>query len=424
MMGNYHFGAVKALLETDLLPHIISGTSAGSVIGAMLCTRTDEELLRDLHPEVLAPKMSIFESSWGARFTRLYNHGTMFDQDDWYGRVRWFTCGDMTFEESYKKTGRVLCVTLSATSKKAPPVLINYITAPNVVIASAVLASAAVPGFVDAMRLRVKDENGVVRDQAKFDEEYRDGSIDSDIPTNGLAEMLNCRFFLAAQANPHIVPFFFESKGDVGRPSRWSSGMRDDSWRGGFLLSALEMYLKNDMRSKFHFLNDLEVAVGFTSTMMTQTYSGSTTIVPQVCLKDFFLLFADQSVDDMKRYFQGGSVAAYQHVAMLKLHYKIVHALDECLASLEFDEAPKDPPRRRRSQLFQQKGGGLHFTRLESKSNIIQLRSDTTSPASTVSGGYISDDEHDDEYEQGGFDGVECAFGPGRRSFSHEESEK
>ena len=77
---------------------------------------------------------------------------------------------------------------------------------------------------------------------------------------------------------------------DVGRPSRWSSGTRDDSWRGGFLLSALEMYLKNDMRSKFHFLNDLEVAVGFTSTMMTQTYSGSTTIVPQVCLKDYFLV--------------------------------------------------------------------------------------------------------------------------------------
>jgi len=304
MMGNYHFGAVKALLETDLLPHIISGTSAGSVIGAMLCTRTEEELIRDLKPEVLAPKMSIFESSWSQRWTRLYRHGTMFDQDDWYSRVRWFTCGDMTFEEAYKKTGRVFCVTLSATSKKAPPVLINYITAPNVVIASAVLASAAVPGFVDAMRLQVKDENGVVRDQSSV-EEYRDGSIDSDIPTNGLAEMLNCRFFLASQANPHIVPFFFESKGDVGRPSRWSSGKRDDSWRGGFLLAALEMYLKNDMISKFHFLNDLEVAVGFTSTMMTQTYSGTTTIVPQVCLRDFLVLFADQSIDDMKRYFQG-----------------------------------------------------------------------------------------------------------------------
>jgi hypothetical protein len=170
MMGNYHFGAVKALLETDLLPHIISGTSAGSVIGAMICTRTEEELLKDLKPEVLKEKMSIFASSWGQRLARFYRHGTMFDQDDWLKRVRWFTCGDMTFEEAYKKTGRVFCVTLSATSKKAPPVLINYITAPNVVIASAVVASASVPGFVNAMRLQVKDENGIVRYQAKCDE--------------------------------------------------------------------------------------------------------------------------------------------------------------------------------------------------------------------------------------------------------------
>ena len=57
MMGNYHFGAVRALLETGLLPHIISGTSAGSCIGAMLCTRTDEELMRELTPEILCSKM-------------------------------------------------------------------------------------------------------------------------------------------------------------------------------------------------------------------------------------------------------------------------------------------------------------------------------------------------------------------------------
>lgn len=291
MMGNYHFGSVKALLEVGLLPHIISGTSAGSVIGAMICTRTDEELMEDLKPEVLAHHMTIFQSPWGDRLKRWWRHGTMFDQDDWMRRVKFFTNGDMTFEEAYKKTGRVLCVTLSATTKKAPPVLINHITAPNVTIASACIASASVPGFVDPMRLHLKDDNGVVRVQPMTDETYRDGSIDSDIPTSGLSEMLNCRFFLAAQANPHIVPFFYNSKGDVGRPSRWSSGMRDDSWRGGFLLSALEMYLKNDMRSKFHFLNDVDVAVGFTSTMMAQaTYSGTTTIVPDTCLRDYFLV--------------------------------------------------------------------------------------------------------------------------------------
>lgn len=134
-------------------------------------------------------------------------------------------------------------------------------------------------------------------------------------------------------------------------------------------------------------------------------------------------LFADQSVDDMKRYFQGGRVAAYQHVAMLKLHYKIAHALDECLASLEFDEAPDERrPRRRRSQLFKQKSlkaiparsppsGGVRFGKISSHEQLLQAGSDSTSSASTVSDGYVSDDEH----EKGGFDGVD--YGNRRPSF-------
>jgi hypothetical protein len=193
----------------------------------------------------------------------------------------------MTFEEAFEKTGRVFCITLSSTTKKAPPVLLNYLTAPNVVIASAVVASAAVPGFVPPVRLQYKDANGIIRQQGG-NQAYFDGSIRSDIPVNGLSEMLNCQFFITCQCNPHIVPFFYNSKGGVGRPSRWSSGTQEDSWRGGFLLAALEMYLKNDMKAKNVFLNDLEAAVGFTSTLLTQEFVGSTTIVPQVCLEDYF----------------------------------------------------------------------------------------------------------------------------------------
>jgi predicted acylesterase/phospholipase RssA len=206
-----------------------------------------------------------------------------------------FTCGDLTFEEAYKKTGRIFCITLSSTTKKAPPVLINYISAPNVTIASAVIASAAVPGFVSPVRLQIKDPDGTVRSAGE--ETYFDGSIEQDIPINGLAEMLNCQFFVACQCNPHVVPFFFNAKGGVGRPSRWSSGNQEASWRGGFLLAALEMYLKNDMKAKLIFLNDLEAAVGFTSTMMTQEFVGSTTIVPEVQLRDFLTVSSKLSCD-------------------------------------------------------------------------------------------------------------------------------
>jgi predicted acylesterase/phospholipase RssA len=192
MMANCHYGVIKALLEEDCLPHIISGTSAGSVVGSLVCTRTDEELMRDLDPEILTPRQGCFTRSWMERAKSVYHTGHMFDGEEWYHMILWFTCGEMTFEEAYKKTGRVLCISLSATTKKAPPVLLNYITAPNVVIASAIIASAAVPGFITPVRLRVKNSMGVVKaPMMDKGETYWDGSIQQDIPTSGLAEMLN-----------------------------------------------------------------------------------------------------------------------------------------------------------------------------------------------------------------------------------------
>ena len=136
MMGCYHFGTIRALMEQNVLPHIISGTSAGSVVASMICTRSDEEIKRDLQPEVLVHRMLCFSKSWPDRLKNVYHNGHLFDNEEWIKLISWFTCGDMTFEEAYRKTGRILCITLSATTKKAPPVLVNYITAPDVTIAS------------------------------------------------------------------------------------------------------------------------------------------------------------------------------------------------------------------------------------------------------------------------------------------------
>jgi predicted acylesterase/phospholipase RssA len=339
MLGLYHFGVVTALHAEGLLPHIISGTSAGSVVGAILCTRTDDELKSDLRPEVLVEKLTCFSRPWKDRiFKGILKNGNMFLEEDWIQLIQWFTKGDTTFLEAYRRTGRVFCITLSSTSKKSPPVLLNYLSAPNVVIASAVIASAAVPGFISPVRLRVKDDTGVVRFQGGGkDETFWDGSIQADLPTKGLSDMLNCQFFIASQCNPHIAPFFFNPKGGVGMPSRWTTVTKDGdvAWRGGFLLAALEMYLKTDMKAKMCFLNDVEAAVGFTSTMMTQDFVGSTTIVPRMSFVDFFKLFKNPSLDDLYRYFQEGAVAAYGHMPMISLHYSIADVLDECIAKLE-----------------------------------------------------------------------------------------
>ena len=42
--GKYHHGLILALNEQDLLPKIIVGSSAGSLIGAVLCTLQRSEI--------------------------------------------------------------------------------------------------------------------------------------------------------------------------------------------------------------------------------------------------------------------------------------------------------------------------------------------------------------------------------------------
>lgn len=107
--------------------------------------------------------------------------GCTLNQPCWWFLTAWknrMTCGDMTFEEAYKKTGRTFCITLSTKTKKSPPVLLNHISAPNVVISSAVIASAAVPGFIQPTRLETKDASGKISYQGDSTELYWDGSIE------------------------------------------------------------------------------------------------------------------------------------------------------------------------------------------------------------------------------------------------------
>jgi len=47
-LGFYHVGVVKALMDNGVLPRVISGASAGSILAAMVGTRTDEECKRDM----------------------------------------------------------------------------------------------------------------------------------------------------------------------------------------------------------------------------------------------------------------------------------------------------------------------------------------------------------------------------------------
>lgn len=73
-----HCGVVKAFLDAGLLPRVITGTSAGGLIAALTCTRTDEELKVLLVPE-LANRLTASEEPFSVWFKRFWRTGARFD---------------------------------------------------------------------------------------------------------------------------------------------------------------------------------------------------------------------------------------------------------------------------------------------------------------------------------------------------------
>jgi len=74
-------------LDADLLPRVITGTSAGGIIAALCCTRTDEELKHLLVPE-LANKITACEDAFGVWIKRWYQTGARFSAIKWAEKVR------------------------------------------------------------------------------------------------------------------------------------------------------------------------------------------------------------------------------------------------------------------------------------------------------------------------------------------------
>jgi TAG lipase / steryl ester hydrolase / phospholipase A2 / LPA acyltransferase len=139
--GMNHIGVLKSLWEAGVLPRIISGASAGSIVCAALCTKTEDEI-----PGALKNfgngDFAVFDEKgkslglWG-RIEKLMQYGSMFDIAH-LRRVMQNMLGNITFQEAYNRTRRILNICVSSADLYELPQLLNYVTAPNVLIWSAV----------------------------------------------------------------------------------------------------------------------------------------------------------------------------------------------------------------------------------------------------------------------------------------------
>lgn len=153
IFGLCHLGVVKALYLRGLLPRIITGTATGALIAALVGIHTEDELLDFLNGNGI--DLSAFANptenglvvngkGWNdalpggyfetvmRRVKRFYREGYLLDATKLEECVR-ANVGDLTFEEAYNRTKRVLNITVATTGRGGVPNLLNYLTAPNVV---------------------------------------------------------------------------------------------------------------------------------------------------------------------------------------------------------------------------------------------------------------------------------------------------
>ncbi len=183
----------------------------------------------------------------------------------------------------------------------SPPKLVNYLTAPDTVIWSALLASAAVPGILKPVPLMQKLPGGKL-EPYNFGNKWKDGSLRTDIPLSALNMYFNVTYSIVSQANPHVKLWFYSPRGSVGRPTTHRKGL---GWRGGFLGSALEQFLKHDMFKWLRVLRDLELlprpAGQDWSSVFLQKFEGSVTIWPKTQLSDFRHILSDPTPARLRR---------------------------------------------------------------------------------------------------------------------------
>ncbi|EFX02312.1 lipid acyl hydrolase [Grosmannia clavigera kw1407] len=336
--GMAHIGVLKALFERRLLPRIISGTSAGSIVAAVVCTRTDEEM-----PGMLSAfaqgDLAVFTDkdhpdSWLTHIGRVLRFGTWHDSRH-LSRVMRGILGDMTFQEAFNRTRRILNITVSSRPGLQLPSLLNYLTAPDVMVWSAVVASCSIPGVFDPRPLLVRDgDSGEHVPWDPAEQLWIDGSLDNDVPVERLGEMLNVNHFIVSQTNPHIV-LLVDREGrrrrDVASayaPVRSSVGRLLHT--AGWLGKSEAIYCLESLVDLGVFRDSLSMAVQ----MLSQKYTADINILPRMSLAWGSHLIRNPTAEFMLEACRVGELATWPSICRIQQTCAVELALDRAVYQL------------------------------------------------------------------------------------------
>ncbi|CAN1173538.1 Triacylglycerol lipase SDP1 [Linum perenne] len=330
-LGAFHGGVVKTLVEHKLLPRIIAGSSVGSIMCSVVATRSWPELQSFFEDSLQS--LQFFDQLGGifSIVRRVMIQGAVHDIRQLQWMLRNLT-SNLTFQEAFDMTGRILGITVCSPRKHEPPRCLNYLNSPHVVIWSAVTASCAFPGLFEAQELMAKDRSGEIvpyhppfnldpeEGSGDSSRRWRDGSLEIDLPMMQLKELFNVNHFIVSQANPHIAPLL-----------RMKEIVRA---YGGNFAAKLAHLTEMEVKHRFNQALELGFPMGGLAKLFAQDWEGDVTVVMPATLAQYSKIIQNPTHVELQKAVNQGRRGTWEKLSAIKANCGIELALDECVAIL------------------------------------------------------------------------------------------
>lgn len=322
ILGFFHVGVARALFEERLLPNVLSGSSAGALVAAILGTHGDEALRLMLKERVFHDAFEgLVEASVEptARRRRVGVEELL--------RFVSTRIPDMTFGEAFEATGRRINISVSPRELHQQPRLLNAITSPTVLIREAVMASCAIPGIFPPVTLAARNRAGE-RQPYVASRQWVDGSVTNDLPARQLSRLYGVNHFVTSQVNPIVL---------------WS--LRDTDAEDTLFAKFWEIStqaMRQSMRATYPLsmklverAYPLNLAVRMAYGVATQDYTADINILPRRRLWNPARALSILSSSETGFLIDEGEAATWPRIERIRNCTRVSRALDAALGRLE-----------------------------------------------------------------------------------------
>ncbi len=326
IMGIFHAGVLRALHEQDLLPSVISGSSMGSLMAAMVCTHPDDKIQGILSIDAFCIdyiKLSPKQENKKTLLSLFMNTSNVTGED--LDKILTHVIPDLTFQEALECYGKQLNITISGEKRSQAPRLLNAISSPNVTIRSAIKASCAVSGFFPSVMLEAKNAEG---EKVPYLSEQRwiDGSFLHDFPTKRLARIYGINHFIGSMTNPLVLSLSTDpdASDSLAKTVLETAGSITKFATSQFLdLSHKIFRTRSKELSRFRYL---------AQSLVKQSYSADINIRPSNGLHNPLNLLSPPSRDEIAQFIKDGELSTWKRIEMIRNCTKISRTIDSIIS--------------------------------------------------------------------------------------------